>query len=1565
MSTPQLPRRTVLTCVTTLVIVSQLAQSSLSAFATPDRRESPSIRPAAPATVTSLAPQALATRTRFAIPVAPAIALDSAMPPGADLGNTAREAAPHLEFPSGNNNYGQTQRDTDNPEAHPGRHFVGSVNATNGNLFLQTGDVYVPGIGLSLQFARYYNSVAAATGEGGSLGPGWTHSYGTRVISATGSATLRVVDADGALHDYHTPQPCADAPTAVCYQSPPGLYRQLRRSLSGSYLLFHKNGTRQVYDASGRLASIFDHDGNAIQMQYGFCSPNPDDLCLVIDSTGHRVLQLNYESGPSGVRLASLVEGFAGGRTVVYGYDPLGRLSVVAYPEGSQATYQYDPLNRLIAYSDPRQPPGVGKADQIDYDPQGRAVTVTVDSFFDVFYRLQYDLPPQVEVSRAARATRSTDGAGRQSIVELDENDNVVFEGDFVTARGWWIGKRWWWWPGRWWLPWRMLDANNNPTAYDYDAWGNTTVVTNAAGSVQRFHWEPPAYSPPTLSTAGKVLSATNGAGVTTLYTYDPAGKIVTHTQATGTPQQTVDVYRSTARGQLIEQVDGGERVTTYGYDALGNTVAITDPRGSVTRYAYDMIGRPVSSTDPGGGVTTYAYDPADRLLSVTDPAGGTTRYAYGPGGRDNVVQLVNANGVTITYGYDSLDRLTHQTDSLGATTVYTYDAASRLVARADADGRVTQYAYDEKNRMTSMAYLNSPADPAPTQTHLYQYDDAGNLIGMANPDVQLAYQYDSLNQRTRVDLRAPGWPATRTLQLERDDVSGLLTRASVAGAYDARYGYDSLNRLIRLVRSSSAPYTVTFQYDPAGRLKHAAYPGGMQSDYAYDKTNHLTQVSHLLAGGETLSYDYNYDARGNLVREVDEGVVYTYTYDAAGRVTSATDASRGALAYEYDAAGNRTATRGGDQAVTTFTYDAHSRLLQAGEATLAYNRMGARITAQPAPGRTLHYAYDNDMRLTQVNDSASGATTFLYDPLGNLIGAVSAGGAARYFLRDGQDVFAELDAAGNVAATYAIADAPIGIERGGQRYLLLRDGSGRARRVVDLDSQASVASYGADLNDPGSNPAFDNPLRLSNGWWFAEVGLLHFGDGVFWDPWFGVLLNKCWTWLYWPFGPFHPWRPVFRFWPWPWPWPRPWGWPWPHPWPFLWPWPRLWIFPWVIWPFWPWAFTPWWPWWYWRWWWGWTWWGHWWCWHPWWWFGKWWWWPWWHPWWWGYWCWPWWWWSQCWWWPHWWWHWVWWWPRWWRWRWWWPWWRPWPYWWGYAIPPELGDAPDPPYSSRVTHASALHRVWWHEWLGASRNGEWDSRQVNADPFDDGVFIDLAAGAVVFTPTVASPLGGRYGSLTPLHVHGWLDWNNDGDWDDPGEFVVNWSGYPGAGGWPALANSIRVTRAVTIPPSIPTGGVYAVWARLRLDYAQNVESPRGPARFGEVEDYVTRVLRPTPPPWSGGVVTPSAGLMITFTQVVTGVSVGITPALLITPVWRIRPLAQRLRGSAIAANADFGDELEIRHAPFMPGQTYTISLDGGSAIDDPELPLLPVAFPVTIAAEMRQVIFMPLVRRSN
>jgi hypothetical protein len=213
----------------------------------------------------------------------------------------------------------------------------------------------------------------------------------------------------------------------------------------------------------------------------------------------------------------------------------------------------------------------------------------------------------------------------------------------------------------------------------------------------------------------------------------------------------------------------------------------------------------------------------------------------------------------------------------------------------------------------------------------------------------------------------------------------------------------------------------------------------------------------------------------------------------------------------------------------------------------------------------------------------------------------------------------------------------------------------------------------------------------------------------------------------------------------------------------------------------------------------------------------------------------------------------------------------------------EFGDAPDPNYPSLLASNGARHDrsvgdiQLMH--LGPGVDVETDSKQVDADQFDDGVtflgsgpaggpyalpFVPGTEGAVVVDVTVPPGAGG------PGTVCAWFDWNQDSSWTvDETAFCA-----------PLPPGPNQVTFTV---PSNALGGF--TYARFRLA-AQNTP-PTGYVVNGEVEDYEVEVEGPPPPPPPvGGMTEPlNTGRVVTLVLVVFG-SLVLAGAAVV--VWRRR-----------------------------------------------------------------------------
>ncbi len=178
----------------------------------------------------------------------------------------------------------------------------------------------------------------------------------------------------------------------------------------------------------------------------------------------------------------------------------------------------------------------------------------------------------------------------------------------------------------------------------------------------------------------------------------------------------------------------------------------------------------------------------------------------------------------------------------------------------------------------------------------------------------------------------------------------------------------------------------------------------------------------------------------------------------------------------------------------------------------------------------------------------------------------------------------------------------------------------------------------------------------------------------------------------------------------------------------------------------------------------------------------------------------------------------------------------------------DFGDAPDPVSTTpgryptllssdgarHVSNATPLR-------LGSLIDSELEGRTsplADGDQGDDGVtFAFQNLSLPMFTHTVETEItitlsaGG--------FVDGWIDFNGDGDWDDPGEHIIN--------NFEVDSNELTHTFLVKIPSTfpIPTTG-FDSYARFRTSSAGNM-LPTGLALDGEVEDYLVRIVPGQPP----------------------------------------------------------------------------------------------------------------------
>ena len=178
----------------------------------------------------------------------------------------------------------------------------------------------------------------------------------------------------------------------------------------------------------------------------------------------------------------------------------------------------------------------------------------------------------------------------------------------------------------------------------------------------------------------------------------------------------------------------------------------------------------------------------------------------------------------------------------------------------------------------------------------------------------------------------------------------------------------------------------------------------------------------------------------------------------------------------------------------------------------------------------------------------------------------------------------------------------------------------------------------------------------------------------------------------------------------------------------------------------------------------------------------------------------------------------------------------------------DFGDAPDPVTTTpgryptllafdgarHVSNATALR-------LGAGISSELDGTptpRADGDTNDDGVSFQFQSLAKpIFNRNVDTTI--TVTLSTPGIVDGWIDFNADGDWSDPGENVLNGAEFTST----TLTRQFQIRVPATAP--VPATGLDS-FARFRASTAGHT-LPTGLALDGEVEDYLVRIVPGVPP----------------------------------------------------------------------------------------------------------------------
>lgn len=521
-----------------------------------------------------------------------------------------------------------------------------------------------------------------------------------------------------------------------------------------------------------------------------------------------------------------------------------------------------------------------------------------------------------------------------------------------------------------------------------------------------------------------------------------------------------------------------------FSYDYIGNKVKQTDARGNESTFKYDGLGRLISKTDTLGGLASYTYNGLNKVLAMEEPGGKVTEYTYDELGRvetEKIYEKGISDGSFKKYEYDGADNIksvkqggiSSGAESILTETSFTYNnmklATDEYRKVDDSNSAHIKHGYDNNGRKTS-AFEYSDQGESKSRSYKYTYDFAGRLVseegaytsnGAAGDSAAFGsyakkYEYDYAGNLKKQELLNGTSRLITTFDYDyRNQLVKKEEPYTAQSFKTTKYNYDRKGNMvsetiIRQGKECTTSYVydglgrATAQVSPTGGITTNLYDGmnnlvkqilpayyGKPSDtapgmeYAFDALNRQYRVTAFDGSAREVVTYREYDARGNVVKDVD----------GAGYNATDPKASIGAL-YEYDVYGNITTFTSAQTAVDnqqngtshhtmkTF-YDGLGRIILQedafGNVTQTSYYMNGKLKERVYPDNSKEsYSYDLTGKIEEVRtDKASNITrvfnnifdkpyrieypdntteTFIYSQVGNLIESTDRAGNSSYY---------------------------------------------------------------------------------------------------------------------------------------------------------------------------------------------------------------------------------------------------------------------------------------------------------------------------------------------------------------------------------------------------------------------------------------------------------------------------------------------------------------------------------------------------------------------------------------
>ena len=941
--------------------------------------------------------------------------------------------------------------------------------------------------------------VMIVNGSSSPFGAGWE-------MAAMQAATVQsdgvmIASGDGSLSFF------AECGGACQLTSPPGDFSTLHRLSNGTYERRYPDGSKNVFNSSGQLTGTRDRFGFGTNVGW-----SGGRVVSLTDPTGYAI-QLTYDGGGklSSISIPGIGSAWRTSTFTVWN----GNLTQAVDPDNVvnfSATYTD---NRLVSLTDRRQ-----GSWSYTYSSDRRINVLTAPEITVGGSR------PETHFAGPSRAllTAIAGGGGTQSspiAYGLDRRASVRNPRGYTT---YFAVNRW-----------------GSPTQVDYPLGPSATAQYHATtGQITQ-----------TVSASSHTINYTwNGVQLTRIQDVS-AGRTIdmayesTYNRPTSITGHTVSQTFTYPDLRTITVTQSNHPATTIKLDIYGRDSLITDPGGHQTRffgtrsglyntdsvkavgrtwYRRDNYGRVNAMVGPDNVRDSVTYDVLDRVVASTNGLNHTTSFAFG----DNVflTAVTDANGYTTSFTRNALGWVLQESRPGSANPLYTaYDVNGNVTSTTNRRGQTVSYVYDALDRMTSRSGWGIPTTTfsyaLPTastdgyiaaangeSTDTLFYNSGDRLIRSATwrhgDFYRLAYDYNSLGLRSAIHSTSGSWTGMKS-QTFGFNATGALNSFTAWGA-STGLNPSATNEDLATAISYPTGLTLSRSFGALHQSYKATYSNStVQSwlghDVALATTGQLSSITGADNAGRIFSYDgarrlqriERWTMGGQSCPENGElaGCTWTdpqfqsatdFSYDAVGNLLNGVT--------QLDGAGNRVRAAKG----YTFNYDADGNLTSKSGSnftqTLAWNALG-ELTSVTTNGVTVEFAYDGFGR--RVRHSVVGGSTTRY-------------------LHDGDNLFMQLDADGNVAIEYAYwgLDRPHAMQKGGQTYYFARDPMGGSVQALvrESDQIPSIFRYSPFGELEQNSDGVGMPLRFAGREYDAQTGL-YYNRARYYDPLIGRFISE------------------------------------------------------------------------------------------------------------------------------------------------------------------------------------------------------------------------------------------------------------------------------------------------------------------------------------------------------------------------------------------------------------------------------------------------------------------------